>query len=145
MGAGALNAQSVEDYVQLIKADLDAERKAIFIENMQFNEDESKAFWPIYDEYRLEHGKLGKERLSIYEEYIENYENLNSEKGDELMDRYYTVQESLLKLEKNYFAQIKEAMNTQRAVQFFQIEHRINILIQLEIMSALPISQPTEE
>lgn len=144
VGAVALNAQTVEDYMQLIKADLNAERKAIFIENMQFNDDESKAFWPIYDEYRSEHGKLGSERIAIYEEYLENYENLNSEKGDELMTRYFKVNESILKLEKKYFAQIKGALSTQRAVQFFQIEHRINALIQLEIMSALPISQPTE-
>jgi len=142
VGAVSLHAQSVEDYVQLIKADLDAERKAIFIENMKFNEEESKAFWPVYDEYRAEHGKLGKERLEIYKEYIDNYENLNSEKGDELMTRYFSLNEGLLNLEKKYFNSMKEALSTQRAVQFFQIEHRINALIQLEIMSALPISQP---
>ena len=143
-GVSALSAQSVEDYIQLIKADLNTERKAIFIENMQFSEEESKAFWPVYDEYRSEHGKLGNERIAIYQEYIDNYENLNSEKGDDLMTRYFEAQVAFLDLEKKYFTQMKEALNTQRAVQFFQIEQRINALIQLEIMSALPISQPTE-
>lgn len=128
--------------MQLIKADLNTERKAILVENMQFEGEESEVFWPIYDEYRMEYGKLGSEKLAIYEEYIENYDNLNSETGDELMKRYFKVNQSILTLEKKYFQELKDALNTQRAVQFFQIENRINTLIQLEIMSALPISQP---
>lgn len=137
-------SQTVEDYVQLIKSDLNTEKRAIFIENMQFNEEESKMFWPIYDEYRLERDKMGSRKMTMYQDYMDNYENLNTEKGDELMEEYFSLQNSILDLEKKYFKKIKESLSTQRAVQFFQIEHRINMLIQLEVMSALPISEPTE-
>ena len=57
-------SQTLEDYMQLVKADLDAQRKAIIIENMKFSDSESKAFWPVYNEYRAERSELGKNEIS---------------------------------------------------------------------------------
>ena len=81
----------------------------------------------------------------MYEDYINNYENLNSEKGAEIIDQYFKLNQAILDLEKNYAGKFTAELNAQRAVQFFQIENRINVLIQLEIMAALPISVPVEE
>lgn len=144
IGSTAIYAQTVDDYLQLMKADLDTERKAIFIENMRFSEEESLAFWPIYDDYRAERAKLAQEKLAIYKGYLENYENLNSEEGEKLMTRYFKLNESVLKLEKKYFTKMKTALSPQRAVQFFQLENRINLLVQLEVASQLPISTPQQ-
>ena len=38
-------------YVELLRADLKAEKVAVITEAMNFSEEESLAFWPIYREY----------------------------------------------------------------------------------------------
>ncbi len=135
-------AQSTEDYFQLLAADLNTNKKAIFVENMQFSEEESKIFWPIYDNYRAERDGLSKEKLAIYEAYIDMYENLDEEKGESLMTDYFKIEASIAKLEKSNYLKMKQALSVKRAVQFLQIENRINMLIQIEVLSALPIVQP---
>ena len=135
-------SQSVEDYFQLISADLNTNKKAIFIENMQFNEEESKVFWPIYDNYRSKRDKLSKQKMDIYESYIQMFDNLDDAKGEELMSKYFKIEASITKLEKSTYEKMKSALNVRRAVQFLQIENRINMLIQIEVLSALPIVSP---
>jgi hypothetical protein len=70
------------------------------------------------------------------------YENLDEEKGESLMADYFKIEASITKLEKSTYVKMKQALSVKRAVQFLQIENRINMLIQIEVMSALPIVQP---
>jgi hypothetical protein len=54
-----LFAQSQADEEELVKSTLQTGKKAIIVDNAGFTEDESKAFWPIYNEFQQ-----GKEKLN---------------------------------------------------------------------------------
>ena len=63
-------------YTQLLRADVKAKRVAIITEIMQFDDTEAASFWPIFRAYDLELSKIGDGRISLIEDYIDNYENI---------------------------------------------------------------------
>ncbi|MEJ2049547.1 MAG: hypothetical protein P8Y60_06855 [Calditrichota bacterium] len=62
--AGSLYSQ--QDLVEILRADLKAEKVSIITETMDFTEQESTAFWPIFQEYDLELNKLNDQLLILY-------------------------------------------------------------------------------
>jgi hypothetical protein len=59
------SAQTFDDQMQVARSALKADRKATVAGAMQFTEQESKAFWPLYDQYRAETDKLGDALLKL--------------------------------------------------------------------------------
>src|SRR6187549_2502214 len=59
----AARQANLRAYVELLRADIRAEKVGIITELMAFTEAEDKAFWPIYREYDTELMALNDEKL----------------------------------------------------------------------------------
>jgi type IV pilus biogenesis protein CpaD/CtpE len=131
-----LNTQA---YVQLLRADLKSQKEAIIKEAMQLNQQQGAAFWPIYEQYSAEQTKLGDEKLAIVQDYAANFLTMTNEKADELAQRVMQLDEKRMALREKYYAILKKALPAVLAVRFFQVENQIQLLLDLQIASNLPI------
>ncbi len=59
--------------VELLRANLRANRKNLMAQNMTLTADEATKFWPIFDQYRKEAIKPNDERWDLIKEYAANY------------------------------------------------------------------------
>ena len=66
-------AQDLDNYVELMKSDLNADKVNLITFNMMFTEKESETFWPIYKEYEAEVSRLGDARFALIKNYADNY------------------------------------------------------------------------
>jgi hypothetical protein len=139
LASSMLFAQDETTFIELMKSDLKTEKKAVLTEAMGFTEEESVAFWPIYREYELEADKLADQRLALIKEYGTSYDNLTDEKADELIKRSFKLAEERMKLKKKYYDKLKKVMSTVTAAKFVQVENQIQMLMDVEIASALPL------
>jgi hypothetical protein len=64
---------------------------------------------------------------------------MTEEKAKELINIRFKLDEKKLKLDKKYFKQFDKVMPTKTVVKFFQIENQIDLMIDLQISSALPL------
>src|SRR6266581_2554889 len=62
---------SADDDMQLLKKDLKSQKKQIVAANMNLTDAEAEKFWPIYDQYAAELGKIYDTKLALVEEYVE--------------------------------------------------------------------------
>ena len=134
-----------DDFIELLRQDLKTQKVAIITEAMEFTEDESNAFWPVYRKYDFELTKLGDENLAIIKDYAANYENMTNEKAKELMDRSIKYRENVLKLRKKYFKEFQKVLPAIKAARFIQVENQIGLLVDLQIASELPLVAAPEE
>jgi hypothetical protein len=134
-----------EDFIELLRQDLKTQKVAIITEAMEFTEEESNVFWPVYRKYDFELTKLGDENLAIIKEYAANYENMTNEKAKELMDRSIKYREDVLKLRKKYFKEFQKVLPVIKAARFMQVENQIGLLIDLQIASELPLVSAPED
>ena len=128
-------------YTELLRADVKAKRVAIITEIMQFDDTEAASFWPIFRAYDLELSKIGDGRISLIEDYIDNYENITDQKADQLMTQVFALEAQRAELKKNYFDKMKKTLSPVTAARFFQIENQIQHIVDLQISASLPTMQ----
>ena len=82
-------AQDVDSYIELLKSDVKAEKKAIITEVMAFTDQQSEAFWPIYREFEFELDKLSDIRIANIKDFAANYDSLTDVKADQLINNSF--------------------------------------------------------
>ncbi len=128
--------QSYQEEVDMYQAIFGMEKKAMVLGFMD-NEDDT-AFWMIYDEYESERKILGKKRLDLLADYVNNYEDMTDEKAEELMKQIMKQKKSLDKLIDKYYKKTKKTSGVKDAAQFYQIENYILSAIRLQILDSIP-------
>lgn len=143
--ATTIFAQEVDSFIELLRSDVNTQKKAIITEVMEFTEAEAAAFWPVYRNYELEQDKLGDARVALIKDYAANYETMVDAKAKELMDKAFKFQEDRLKLRKKYFKEFSKIISPTKAAKWAQLENQIGLLIDLQIASELPLAEKPSE
>jgi len=137
-----LNTQT---YIELLRTDLNAQRRQIVNETMQLDDKQARIFWPIYNDYEADLDKLGDEKLAIVQEYATNFLTMTNEKADELAQRVMALDDQRMALRRKYYDLMKKSLPAILVVRFFQVENQIQLLVDLKIASNLPIIETAEQ
>ena len=128
-------------YAELLRSDVQAQKIAILAQVMGFNEAEDKAFWPIYRAYNEEMTRLGDERVALIEEYARVFGSITDDVAEKLMTRAIDLDNQRRAALQKCAAQVKTALSPKMALRFLQVEHQLQLIIDLQIAAALPIVQ----
>ena len=118
-----IQAQTANDYLELTREVLKAEKKAAVTEAMQLSEAESQPFWNLYNEYQSNLYTVQNKRIAIIKDFSENYESLSDEKANELWVSTMKYRQELLKLKKRYYNKFKKVVSPGKAARFMQLEN----------------------
>jgi hypothetical protein len=135
----SMNAQTANDYLELTREVLKAEKKAVVTEAMQLTEAESQPFWNLYNEYQGALYLVQNKRIAIIKDYANNFEAISDEKADELWIGSMKYMDELLKLKKSYYAKFKKLLSPSKAVRFMQLENKIETLIDAHLALEIPL------
>lgn len=131
-----INAQTTKEETDLYQSIFGMEKKAIVADFIGV--DSGNPFWSLYDEYETKRKELGKQRLSLLNNYVANYDNLNDAKYDEVVINMISLQKKTDKLMDQYYKKIKKASGSKVAAQFFQIEGYFLTQIRATIFEGIP-------
>ena len=126
-------------FIELLRSDIKSQKTALMSEGMAMTEEDAQAFWPVYREYTFELDKLSDELLALLKEYAKNYENMTSQKAEELAKKNFELQEKKLKLRKDYFEKVRKTLPPKLAARYLQLDNRINLLYDLQLASRVPL------
>ena len=130
------NAQSNKEETEFLQSILGMEKKAVVAEFLKI--ESSNPFWTLYDEYETKRKEIGKERLKVLSEYVENYDNLSEAKYDDVVASMISLRKSNDKLIDTYYKKIKKASGSKIAAQFFQLENYFLSEIRSAVMEEIP-------
>lgn len=135
-----LIAQNVNDDIEILRDMAAAERKALVAENLQLNEEESKIFWPLYDDFRAEMKKIGTARIENIQKFAENFDKMTDEVALEIMKNYSDYQVNYNKVRKTYMDKmLKNNLSPKLVFRFFQIENKVDALINYGVTAEIPL------
>jgi len=132
-------AQTFDDYLEVAREVLNADKKAIVADTMELSEAESAPFWALYNVYNAELYKVHTKRVNIIKDYAANYETLTNEKADELWKATMSYKKELLSLNQSYYKKFKKIISANKTVLYFQVENKIDALITAELAEAIPL------
>jgi len=136
-----LNEQA---YIRLLRADLKTKKQQIVTDTMQLTDQQGAIFWPIYRQYDAEQTKLGDQKLTMVQDYAQNFLNMSNEKADQLAQRVMALDDQRSALRRKYYDLMKKSLPSVLVVRFFQVEAQLQLLVDLQIASNLPIIEQNE-
>jgi hypothetical protein len=128
-----------DEEIRISAENVEAERKAFVEKKLQLTEAESKAFWPIYDEYRKAMHEVDDKRLNLIRKFATEYQSLTDEKALEILDDYFGFREAKVKLQKSYVARFDSVLPAKKVTRYYQIENLIDTLIDHDLTRAIPL------
>jgi len=131
--------QDLEATIELMRKDVRAEKADIVAKTMELDAEEAALFWPVYKQYEAEAKVLGDERLAIITDYAENFEDLSNEKAKDLITRAVALEGKEHALKERYLKEFLAVLPARTVARFFQVDSRINTLIDLELSGQIPL------
>jgi hypothetical protein len=134
---------SPDSAIEVIRANMRAERATIITAAMSFNDKDAAAFWPTYRKYEQERTTVDDRRVTVIKEYAEKYLNLTDADAKAMAERMLDCERRLADLKKAYFKKFNEVLPAITVTKFFQLEHRIDLMMDMKVESSLPpLTQP---
>lgn len=130
--------------VELLRANLRANRKELMARNMNLTADEATKFWPVFDQYRKEAIKPNDERWALIKEYAANYNTMTDAQAQDYMKRAETVDQQLLALRLRYVPVFEKVISAKKTALWYQIDRHIDLMINLQLSSMIPMVDTTK-
>ena len=128
-------------YAELLRSDVRAQKVAILTEVMGFTADEDAKFWPIYRQCDAEMSALGDERVALIADYASNYEALTDEAALRLAAKAIELDGKRQAARTRCYEKMRAALSPKTALRFIQVEHQLQLIIDLQIAASLPVAQ----
>jgi len=135
------NGSSVDQEIAMLRLDLRSNRKQVVAANMKLSDTEAEKFWPIYDQYVDELVRINNAKYDLIKEYLQNT-NMTDEQADGLAKKWVDVDASVAQLRLKYIPIFRRALSAKGTAMFFQIDRRVQMIIDLQLASSLPLVQP---
>jgi hypothetical protein len=131
-------------YAELLRSDVRTQKVAIITEVMGFTDAEDKAFWPIYRDYDAEMAKLGDERVELIADYAKAFDTITDDVADKLAAKAMDLQTRRNAALGKCYQRVKAALSPRTALRFLQVEHQLQLVIDLQIAASLPVAPVTK-
>jgi Spy/CpxP family protein refolding chaperone len=143
----APNAQpsaASEQDIEMLRENIRTSRKKIVAANMNLTADEATKFWPIYDQYQQELNQIGNTRWNMMKAYAQVYPNVTADQARNFMQQSSATDQQMIALRDKYVGVFEKAIPPKKAALWYQIDRQIDLMVNLQLASMLPLVDPTK-
>jgi len=142
--SGSQSKSGVDQDINLLRQDIRSKKKQLVAANLKLTDTEATKFWPVYDQYTADLVKINNEKYALIKEYADQWGTMTDEQALSLTNRALGVEKSVAELRIRYVPIFTAAVPGKKVATFFQIERRIQAMIDLQLSSQLPLVQAQE-
>ena len=126
---------------QIILKQVMTDKRAVYAQNLQLTEAESRAFWPIYDEYEGKAKKLNDEFLALVDDYAAKFGSMTDADATAMLKKKMQIEKDREALKQTYTKKVAKALPPVKALRYAQIETRLDNMIRREVYGLIPLAQ----
>jgi len=140
--AGAQDKPKITDQdIELLRRDLRAQKKQIVAVNLNLDAEQATKFWPVYDQYIAEQTKIYDQKYAVIKEFATSWGTISDAQAVDLTTRALTVDAQVTQLRVKYMPNFLKVLPGKQVATFFQIDRRLQMMVDLQLMSELPLVQ----
>jgi hypothetical protein len=137
---GNFQAPSDED-IQLLRKDLRSQKKQIVAANVNLTDVEAEKFWPVYDRYTADLGRINDAKAALIKDYLQTFDTMTGEQAESYIRKRGSVEESIMQLRLKYIPVFRKVLSGRQTALFFQIDWRLGLMIDLQL-AQMPLIDP---
>src|SRR5712692_3463527 len=130
-----------DQQLALLRRDIRSIKKQLIAANLTLTDSEATKFWPVYEQYSADMGKVNDTRTAIIKEYSEEYRTLTDDQADNLIRRWLDTDMEQTKLRQRYLPIFRTVLPGKKAATCFQLDRSISMMIDVQLTSQLPLVQ----
>ena len=127
------------DNMEIVKEKIKSDKKLLVATNMQLSESEANAFWPVYESYQAELGKLRDREIKLIEKFAASYETMSDDVAKNLLDGSLSIDSDHHKLRQSYLAKFRGVLPDAKVARYYQIESKIDAVLEYELAKRIPL------
>ena len=130
--------------LKMLREDIRSKKKQLIAANLKITDEEATKFWPVYDRYTAELVKTNDEKYALIKQYVEQWGTMTDAQATDLTKRALNVDQNVANLRIRYIPEFAKVLPGKKSATFFQIERRVQAMIDLQLSSQLPLVQAQE-
>jgi hypothetical protein len=135
-------AQTQNDENQVLISQIQTDKRAVVLRGLQLTDPESRAFIPIYDEYQAERKKLADRSVALLDKFVANYDSMTDDAAKGILKDWFGIEDERISLIRKYAKRFEKVLPATKVLRFVQIENKLDTLIEMQAVQAIPLAQP---
>ena len=127
------------DNMQLVREKIKTDKKLFIAQNMNLTESEAKVFWPVYENYQKDLGKLVDKTVKLIDNYATNYQTMTEEAAKELINGYLTIEGERVTLMKSFLPKFRKVLPEKKVARYYQLENKIDAIVNYGLAKQIPL------
>jgi hypothetical protein len=132
-----------EDIV-LLRQDLRARKMQVIGQNMSLSEAEGQKFWPIYNHYVKDLQDVNNRKYALLKQYAETWATMTDQDALIYVRNWLEADGQAQALRLKYVPVVSQVLPGKKAATFFQLDRRLNMIIDLQLFSQIPLAHVKE-
>jgi len=129
----------VRDGMEVLQADIETVRRATIANALEMTEEESEAFWPVYNEYQKNLGIVRERQTRLMTDFLTNYGSISDEQAQQMLGELIGIKESDVRTKKAYVPQFMRVLPPKKVVRLYQVENRLDAAFTFELTKEIPL------
>jgi hypothetical protein len=127
--------------MQILLEKVKADKKLLVAVNMGLSDAEANKFWPVYDAYQVQLGKLNERIAALIADYAADYRNesMTDAKAKKMISEMVAIDQAGAAMKKSFVPKLYKALPPVKAARYLQIENKIRAALNYEIAAAVPL------
>ncbi len=141
--SSAPDSQTASDQdIAMLRKDIRSQKKQLIAANITLTDSEAQAFWPVYDKYTADLVQINNDKYALIKEYAQNYGSMTEAQADNWAQRSLKLDADIAALRLKYWPDFRKVLPAKKAALYEQVERRAQMLIEIQLASAIPLLQP---
>jgi hypothetical protein len=130
--------------IALLRRDLRAAKMQVIGQNMTMSDEEAQKFWPIYNHYVKDLQEVNNQKYALLKQYAEMWETMSDADAMIYVRHWLEADGQAQALRLKYVPTVSQVLPGRKAATFFQLDRRLNMIIDLQLFSQIPLAHPKE-
>jgi Spy/CpxP family protein refolding chaperone len=116
------------------------DKRAVYAKNLGLTDSESRAFWPVYDDYEAKTKKLDDRFIQNVNKFAEKYDTLSDADAKAVLKEKMAIEKERAALKQTYTAKVAKVLPPKKALRYAQIESRVETIVRSNVYSLIPLA-----
>jgi hypothetical protein len=133
-----------DEDITLLRKDLRAMKMQVIGQNMSLSEEEGQKFWPIYNHYVKDLQEVNDQKYALLKQYAEMWATMSDQDALIYVRHWLEADGQAQALRLKYVPTVSQVLPGRKAATFFQLDRRLNMIIDLQLFSQIPLAHVKE-
>src|SRR5271166_6033682 len=141
---GVISPTVTDEDIALLRKDLRAMKMQVIGQNMPLSDTEGEKFWPIYNHYVKDLQEVNNQKYALLKQYAHMWSTMTDQDAMIYVRHWLEVDEEVQALRVKYVPVVIQVLPGKKAATFFQLDRRLNMIIDLQLFSQIPLAKVKE-